>query len=52
MTYMVGNKDLVWAKVHEDSDECIVRIEMRDSIGRNHASNVVSKSSKMKVLVS
>ena len=38
---MDGNEDLVWAKMHEDSDGCIVRIEMRDSIGRNHASNEV-----------
>ena len=39
--FMDGNEDLVWAKMHEDSDGCIVRIEMCDSIGRNHASNVV-----------
>ena len=47
-----GNEDLVWAKMHEDSDGCIVRIEMCDSIGWNHASNVVSKKGKTKVLVS
>jgi len=49
---MDENEDLVWAKVHEGSDGCIIRSEMRDSIGRNHALNVVSKKSKTKVLVS
>ena len=38
---MDENDDLVWAKMHEGSDGCIVRIEMCVSIGRNHASNVV-----------
>jgi len=38
--------------MHESSDGCIVRIGMHDSIGRNSASNVVSKKSKTNVLVS
>ena len=49
---MDGNEDLVWAKMHEGSDGCIVRIEMCDSIGRNHASECGSKKSKTNVLVS
>ena len=49
---MDGNEDLVGAKVHEGSDGCIVRIGMRDFVGRNHASNVVNRKSKTNVLVS